>query len=130
MIFALFLQLAKKYRGNKAFDIAKVLQETFSLIISVIKAHHNNAIAHLNICISDGRRMVACRYCTSKNVKPETMYLRVYQQNLEDKTEPQSVIIASEKLNKIRKDWKLIPSNSCVTVEPNLTISIQPLSIN
>ena len=58
------------------------------------------------------------------------MYIYVNQQNLADKIEPQSVIIASEKLNKMRKDWKLIPSNSCVTVEPNLAISIRPLLIN
>ncbi|RUR11302.1 class II glutamine amidotransferase [Legionella sp. km772] len=130
LIFALFLQLAKKHQHHKLFDIVAVLEETFSLIISIIKNHQNKAVAHLNICISDGKRLVASRYCNSKYVKPETMYVHLGQQSLEGKTEAQSVIVASEKLSKSRKDWKLIPSNNCIVIEPNLAIAIQPLNIN
>lgn len=126
LIFALFLQLAKK-QHKTPIDIVTVLQETFTLIISMIKTQQNKSIAHLNICISDGKRVVASRYCNSKYVKPETMYVHI---NKQDKTEVQSVIVASEKLTKSRKDWKLIPSNNCVSIGPDLDPSIHPLSIN
>jgi len=127
IIFALFLQLAKKHQSNKTLNIEEILQETIFLINSILKKYHNKAVAHLNMCISDGKRITAARFCTSKHVKPETMYFCLNQQLIEEKQESQSIIIASEKLSKIKKDWKLIPSNHCVTVEPNLAISIHPL---
>lgn len=126
LIFALFLQLAKK-STKKPVDIVSLLQDCFALIISVLKKHLAKAIAHLNICLTDGKRLVAARYCNSKHLKPETMYICRHEQGTEEQTKVDAVIIASEKLNKKNKDWHLIPSNHCVLIEPNLKLSFHPL---
>lgn len=126
-IFALFLQLAKHSSTHTLSEITTILQEVLSRIDSAVKKHHEKGVSHFNICITDGKRLVAFRYCTSKQAKPETMYLSIRKEAETDDL-PQSVVIASEKLAEPGREWKLIPANSSVMIESNLNISIQALN--
>ncbi|MCE3045584.1 class II glutamine amidotransferase [Legionella sp. 16cNR16C] len=134
LVFALFLQLAKKYDSPNFVDIVSTIQETFRIINSLVKKNTKKS-SHLNICITDGKRLAATRYCSSKRVKPETMYLslgkRVNPQKrqiiLENKITAPYIVIASEKLSKSELEWQPIPANNCVIIESNLKLSFHAL---
>lgn len=134
LIFALFLQCAKKYKIKSGSDIAHILQETLNTIDALVKSYYKNSICYFNICITNGHRIVAFRYCTSLRPKPETMYFSLGE-NIPTHPFPyekkennhRSVIIASEKLCNERFKWQPIPANNGVIIEPNLNISIQKL---
>jgi glutamine amidotransferase len=121
VIFGVFLQLLKNSPANNLSEIALKLHETFELIERMVKKYHAKSVSHFNICITDGQRLVASRYCTSKYTKPETMYLSLNQKQ-EAKPVPH-IIVASEKFTKSSTGWKLIPTNSILMVEPNLEYS-------
>jgi glutamine amidotransferase len=127
VIFALFLQLAKQSSSHNLKKITTTLQKTLNQIDSVVKKHHEKGVSYFNICMTDGKRLIAFRYCTSKQTKPETMYLSIRKVAEADDL-PQSVVIASEKLTDCGREWKLIPANSCVMIESSLDISIQTLN--
>lgn len=128
VIFALFLQFAKKGRTHDTQEMMSILHKTLMCIDSIVKKHHEKSVSHFNICVTDGKRLIAFRYCTSKQTRPETMYLSTTRKGEELNEHPQSIIIASEKLTKTDREWKLIPANSCLTIESNLAFSIQTLN--
>ncbi|HHF7372499.1 class II glutamine amidotransferase [Legionella bozemanae] len=131
LIFALFLQLAKNLKIKDAHDIHNTLLKTLNIIDELVKKHHEKGVSYFNICITDGKRIVAFRYCTSSKAKPETMYFSLrgnFAQKATTETVYQYVIIASEKLSTNNGfKWQIIPMNHCFMVESNLSISLQKL---
>ncbi|MCE0722948.1 MULTISPECIES: class II glutamine amidotransferase [Legionella] len=131
LIFALFLQLAKNVKIKNAYDIYDTLLKTLNIINELVKKYHEKGVSYFNICITDGKRIVAFRSCTSPCIKPETMYFSVGEdpvQKTTNETIYKYIIIASEKLstnNGFR--WQIIPANHCFMVEANLSISLQKL---
>lgn len=137
VIFALFLQLARKNGTETVEDIAGTLEETLSVLTELSKKHNPRAVSHFNICITDGKRLVAFRYCTSKTTRPETMYISLGKgvsgvkssfASIKKGINPEQLIVASEKLTKSGLDWFLIPANSCLMADSNLHISFKQLS--
>lgn len=125
LIFALFLQLAKKYRIRKATEIHSILLETLDIIDGLVKNHHSKGICQFNICITNGKHIVAFRYCTSSSCIPETMYFSLGNhiksgQSTENHTY-EHVIIASEKLSPSGFKWQIIPVNHSFMVEADLS---------
>lgn len=124
-IFALFIQLLKNTKTDKTEALILKLQETFAIIERLVKRYNSKNVSHFNICITDGQRLIASRYCTSHYTKPETMYLSVNTKGQEETSH--HIIIASERLNNLKTDWKLIPANSFLIVERNLDYSFHKL---
>ena len=71
-LFALFLQLAKGKDLSKIRVIADVLQATFRIINELVEQYGTRNASYYNICLTDGKRLIASRYCTEKNEKPES----------------------------------------------------------
>ncbi|QMT59834.1 class II glutamine amidotransferase [Legionella sp. PC997] len=136
LIFALFLQLAKNKKLSSSYDIYINLQKTLNIINELVKNHHKQAVCYFNICLTDGKRIVAFRYCTSSRITPETMYFSLgddFLSNSSQQTMYKHVIIASEKLSihgaktTDKFKWQIIPANHCFMIESNLSISLQKL---
>lgn len=131
LIFALFLQLAKNLKINDAHDIYNTLLKTLDIIDELVKTHHKKGVSYFNICITDGKRIVAFRYCTSSKAKPETMYFSLredFAKKATTETRYKYAIIASEKLSTNNGfKWQVIPINHCFMVESNLSISLHKL---
>lgn len=117
VIFALFLHLLKNSRCISTKDIALKLQETIKIIERIIKKHKIKKVSQFNICITDGNQLIASRYSSSQYTKPETLYVHVDPENTDD-----YVMVASEKFHQSKGQWRLIPVNTCLIVEPNLDI--------
>ncbi|VEB36800.1 glutamine amidotransferase [Legionella sainthelensi] len=122
LIFALFLQLSKQVKIKNSQDIHAVLLEALTLINNLVKKKYQKAVCYFNICITDGKHLVAFRYCTSSKAKPETMYFCRDKKSISE-----YVIIASEKLSTKGFEWKIIPRNHSLLIESDFNLSLKEL---
>jgi predicted glutamine amidotransferase len=92
--------------------------------------------SYLNMVVTDGKSIVASRYVTNPTMEPLSLYYSEGSRYIcEDgvcRMEPagpgeKSVLIVSEKLTTIRKDWHPVPVNHFVVVKPDLTVSLEKI---
>jgi glutamine amidotransferase len=104
-IFALFLQKAKGRDLSQLSVVADILQETLQLLDSILKQYGKKGVSYYNICLTDGYRVIASRYCSNKKRKPYSLHYLVGRGfNNPDlwgngEGEPSYVVVSSEKLN-------------------------------
>lgn len=131
--FALFLQLAKNKDIHKIEVIAEVLESTFITIDQLLKNHGKVGCSYYNICITDGKRLIASRYSTDPEIEPESLhYLKgsffwseeEFLQNSHT-VMPQGVIVASEQLTDFNLQWQRIPKNHFLLVDEDYTIKLK-----
>jgi glutamine amidotransferase len=135
-LFALFLQLAKGRELSNLSTAADVLVETFQQIIQLQQTYAQTGPSYFNICLTDGQRLIATRYCTDKNETPESMHYSVgsrfvaknelYHMLHNDK-EHRALLVSSEKLTDVDTDWHNVPANHLMMVDSDLRIQFRPL---
>lgn len=132
-LFALFLQLAKGKDLSKLSVAADVLQETIQIIQGLVKEYGQKGPSYFNICLTDGRKMVATRYCSSVKKKPLTLhYLVGYVLStqglwVKEEGKPSYVVISSEKLTDLDLGWVEVPPQNMILVDQKRNISLRPL---
>ena len=131
-LFALFLQLAKGKDLTDLSVVADTLEATFVAINRLVEQYTNQNNSYYNVCLTDGRRMVASRYCTVENEVPESLH---YFARKTDTTEllaspgpSKAVLISSEKLTDLNEDWHEVPANSLVLVDENHHLEFRSLA--
>lgn len=131
--FALFLQIAKGKDLNKDSVVVDSLKKTFNKINELIEKYgHFENKSYYNICLTDGKRLIATRYCTAKNDKPESLHyfagtaLHKYFdiQGFAQK----SSLISSEKLTNFNADWQNVPANHILLINENHQIKLLPVA--
>ena len=135
-IFALFIQMSKG-RDLSAFDaVAQLTHDVFNKIHQVTAEFGTLGASYLNICITDGTRILATRYCSDRRYTPESMHYAIgnsyalknkQYRLLKRSGPPQCVLVASEMLNDFSGDWKSIPDHHLLMVNENLEFEIRPL---
>lgn len=132
--FALFLQLAKGKNLESLSSVADVLRATFIKIEQLLQKAKKTGDSFYNICITDGKRMVATRYCTNNEKEPESLHyltagFRLYEDDyFAKKTKSHKcVLIASEKLTHFISDWHMLPAHHLLLVENDQTIKIETI---
>jgi glutamine amidotransferase len=94
--------------------------------------------SYLNLCVSNGRSIVATRYTTNPRVQPASLYYmfgkeyvvddyRCYM--LPDEGMHQAVVIASEPFTSVKSEWTKVSRNSMVIVDDDLTISFADIEL-
>lgn len=132
-LFALFLQLAKGRDLTQIAVVADVLEETFHKISELVKEFGKKGPSYYNICITDGRRIVATRYCTHEKKKNLTFhYLQGYvfsneDQWLKKEYPPSYVVVSSERFNDLAEGWQDIPPQHMVLIDEDKAIHLRPL---
>lgn len=130
-LFALFLQLAKGKDLSNLSIVAETLQETIYEINQLVKQYTKNNDSYYNICLSDGKRIIASRYCTEKNTVPESLHYFIgncfYDHLLLLEDQHEAVLISSEKLNDINADWQDVPANSLLLIDSDRSIELRAL---
>lgn len=109
-IFALIIN---ELQANTDISLENALYKTLIKLKNLAQEYQVEFAA--NILLSDGKRLVACRYA-SRSPVPSLYWLR------DDPTFPNSVIIASEPL--FGGNWNSFPENSIIIVGENLDIQI------
>ena len=135
-LFALFLQLAKGKDLTHLSNVADVLEATFTQIIQLINNYGTPGPSYFNVCLTDGRRLLASRSCTDERITPETMHYSMGRQYVAQKGRyhmlaskgiPKSLLVASEKLTDFDVEWHDVPPNHLLLVEADLNIQLRPL---
>lgn len=130
-LFALFLQLAKGRDLTQLSHVAGVLQETINKIQEIIKEFGKPGPSYYNICLTDGRRIIATRYCTYKNRKSLSLhYLQGYnlatnRQWIKEEGKPAYVVVSSEKLTDLDDGWKEVPPQHMLLIHENNQIELR-----
>lgn len=134
-IFALFLQLSKGKDLSKLSNVAQVLLDTFKTIQQLINQFGTQGSSYYNICLTDGRRIVASRYCTGKDIEPESLHYlegryfwseKEYLKEVSSKPHP-CALVASEKLTNSYNQWQTVPANHLILVDSDYSVRIQPI---
>lgn len=132
-LFALFLQYAKGNDLTNLEVVAAVLQEAMIKILELIKEYGGTEPAFFNICLTDGKRIVATRYCSSKKNKPLSLhyligYAALSEMYVEDKQDNRTyIVISSEKLNDLDIGWEDVPAQHMIMVDENKSIQLRQL---
>ncbi len=103
------------------------------LLESDIRSH-----SYLNLCVSNGRSIVATRYTTNPRVQPASLYYmfgkeyvaddyRCYM--IPDEGQSEAVVIASEPFTSVKSDWIKVTRNSMIIVDEDLTIRFADIEL-
>ena len=135
-LFALFLQRSKGRDLSKINIVGDVLQETFEEVLRLVKQMNSTEASHFNVCLTDGKRLIASRYCRDPLMTPETMHYSVgYDFTLANPksrisaqgAKPHSMLVSSEKLTDIDAQWHSVPENHLLMVDIGGNISLRAL---
>ena len=129
-IFALFLQLSKGRDLSNCDTIAELFQEVFHVIHALMLRYGSPGNSGLNICLTDGKRLYASRYCSDKRYKPASLYVSTESFFLLHDTKQASkyILISSEKLNDVGEEWHIVPKHQLFMCDENLTIQYRNLT--
>lgn len=136
-VFGLFLnELGDKIEDYSLPLLCKALRKTIERIEHLQKRAHISDTSFFNFCLTDGSNVLATRYVTNTDVKPQSLYIARGQRfelrsdgyrMIANDDRVEAAIIASEPLTDDRDDWQAVPVNHLVTVSPDFLIDIQPL---
>lgn len=138
-LFALFLQLSKGHDLSNVLVVAERLQATFAEIEKLSKAFTKPGPSYYNICLTDGKLLVATRYCTDKVQTPETMHYALGSRFVEKDMHfhmlapddgPKTLLVASERLTNFDTEWRDVPANHMMMVTADKHIEMRALGEN
>ncbi len=128
-IFALFLHnISQKYPNEPTpVQVAEVMKETVQEIEKMKTDYGLTSDNYINLAISTGKFIVSLRYVSKQKEYASTLYYSegsryecadgiCRMRDLKDQ-EDQSVLIVSEKLTTVKKDWKEIPVDHFAIVD-------------
>lgn len=131
-LFALFLQLSKGKDLTQLSAVADVLQETLMKIVQLGKDFGEPGPSFFNICLTDGERLIASRYCTDKKTKPESLHYlegssfasKGHYHRDKQAEKHTGVMITSEKLTDYNAEWREVPANHLLLVDKDRHIQL------
>lgn len=135
-LFGLFLQMSKGKSLKKLSVVADILQATLVKTLELVKEFGQTGPSYFNVCLTDGKRLIATRYCSDLTIEPETMHYSVGRDfeakggschMVMDKNKTSTIIVASEKLNNFDVEWHDVPTNHLLMVDADLSIQLRPL---
>lgn len=138
--FALFLHhlYKSKSENHQNADIIEALVKAIISLKQLFKAHQPEKHFYLNLAITDGKKLVACRYDTNPEIEAPTLYYSTgghfqcvdgYCRMVPTNSAERSVLIVSERLTEVEEDWHKIPEQHLVVVSENLDVSVIPIEI-
>lgn len=134
-LFALFLQLAKGKDLEELEVVSEVFAATLKKVKHLEKRFGKQKPSFFNVCLTDGQRLLASRYCSDQKCIPESLhYFTGYKlsgpyHKEQINSERQCILVASEKLNEIDAEWQDVPANHLLLVDYDHRIQLKPLEI-
>jgi len=118
-------------------DLAAAMEDTIARLNAWTVDVGVNEASRYNFAVTDGRQVIATRYASGPDGRPETLYVSsgMRFENVEGRyrmlpanSQVEAVIVASEPLTDEREDWTLVPANHMVVVSPEFEVQMQPLA--
>lgn len=127
-VFALILFFLAKSSGPlTANAYKKAIEKAIKKILSWLKDAQQLLV--LNFVISNGHSLIAIRYSNHPERKKLTLYYTNHVELSAANPQAQSVIIASEKLSDVEKNWHSVPMNHFLYVGSDFKPIMKALSI-
>lgn len=140
-LFGLFLNRIENPLGEISTEqMVTAMEGMFADLLRLLKQHNVTEHSHINLCVSNGKAIVATRYTTNPRVQPASLYYTFGEQYVidqngnafmqPDKGQASVVIIASEPFTENKSDWMRVERNSMMIVDENLRISFKDIASN
>lgn len=138
-LFGLFLNQLENPTGDVTTEqMVDAMEGMFRDFDALLKEHEVKEHSYLNLCVSNGRSVVATRYTTNPRVQPASLYYlfgrkyicddyRCYMEP--DQGQSGAVIIASEPFTAVKSDWVKVARNSMIIVDEDLSISFRDIEM-
>jgi predicted glutamine amidotransferase len=100
--------------------------------------HNVREHSYLNLCVSNGRSVVATRYTTNPRVQPASLYYMFGKEYvatehrcfmIPDDGQSEAVVISSEPFTGVKSDWVKVARNSMLIVDEDLTIRFEDIEL-
>lgn len=122
-MFAITLQYLKAYqKPYQCQDMANALRQTVKHILALSETVDASEPCFLNLCITNGKKMVACRYTNCPKEPARSLYYSFIPEGAEE-----CVMITSEKLTQKALEWHPITNGEIMLVNDKHQISFESL---
>jgi predicted glutamine amidotransferase len=136
--FALFIQTLRENNltTENMDSFYNNLVLTINRLRALLKEHNAEALAYLNIAITDGERTLVCRYVTDPKAEASTLHYAVGDKFVYEhaaghmypvKDKPGAVLVSSEKLTDYNFEWHMVTQNYCILIEEDLTTTLKEM---
>jgi glutamine amidotransferase len=137
--FALFLQRAKTPDLSQLDVVFHVLEETIQEVLALIQQYGDTSTqkaSFFNFCLTDGKQMIATRYCSDTKLEPRTLHYALGREFVmheghgvmqEAIGSPECILISSEKLTHSDAAWTVVPPQHALLVTENMDVSLRKL---
>ena len=138
-VFALFIQNFKHFENPSIDDIVNTLKKTIKDINGLVAEYAEGTVSHLNLCITDGERMLVSRYTSNFNISPASSLYYSKGSRFEfldgdvhmsdtDKGDG-CILVCSEKLNDHTLEWHAVPENKLIVIDKGRKVDVCDLLI-
>lgn len=136
VIFALWLSFYYNTKRTME-DMVRAWQQVLEVILALQNQHGIEKRTFINSVITDGKRMIGLRYSTNtdeclsmyyaagQSFEPEDDDFKMHK-SIDD--QPQSIIVASEKLSGHQEDWNEMPKQHFIMVDEDKSVHLRPIS--
>jgi glutamine amidotransferase len=115
--------------------VADRLEATFDEISRLLKQAGLEGPSYFNICLTDGQRLIATRYCTDEKLTPETMHYALSKGLVMQNKPPHQLknhqqkncVVSSEKLTDLDATWQTVPVNHMMIIDVELNVQFRAL---
>jgi len=135
-IFGLFLHYLFKEFSKKPTpqQCMSAMVMAINKIIELKKVSGNESDNYINLSLSDGENTICLRYVTHHHEYASTLYYSegstyechdgICRMRSPKENEPKTVLIVSEKLTSVEKDWSEVPVNHFIVVDKDQNVSL------
>lgn len=124
-VFALFVdEMAHGAESSTPLRMAEALNRTAWKVVDLVAEHTAGAVSKLNLAVSDGETIAACRFADGDHMLPESLYFierALYEPVSEGSPgrrraeDSSSFVISSERLTD-HWEWSVVPPNHLIVV--------------
>ena len=133
-IFALYQQFSKGQTHHNLDTVADVLARVIETVEALQQKYCETKNIFFNICLTDGKRLVACRY--QSDGKPSSLHYAYGSQfvkgddgrfHMLKNGENACGVVASENLTDFNMEWHDVPFNHFLLIDESLNIRTRPI---
>lgn len=138
-LFGLFLNQLDDPSGPVTTDqMVAAMEGMFRDLDGLLAEHGVREHSYLNLCVSNGKAVIATRYTSNPRVQPASLYYMFGERYVcddhrchmePDQGQSKAVIIASEPFTQVKSDWIKVARNSMIIVDDDLSIRFQDIAM-
>jgi glutamine amidotransferase len=138
-LFGLFLNNLRDPKGPVTTEeMVDAMFGMFNDFNRLLFEHGVKDHSYLNLCVSNGKSVIATRYTTNPRVQPASLYYMFGKEYvatkegcfmIPDDGQSEVVVIASEPFTGVKSDWVKVTRNSMLIVDEDLTIRFADIEL-